>query len=56
MVNSVPLEHSVEKPRAPLGYISEQPGMSISPSGWRLTRSTTVTDEAGVKLNTSAMR
>ncbi len=56
MLSSVPLEHSVEKPRGPLGYTSEQPGISISPTGWRLTRSTTVTEEAGVKLNTSAMR
>ena len=56
MLRRVPLEHRVENPRAPLGYTSEQPGISISPSGLRFTRSTTVTDEAGVKLNTSAMR
>ena len=30
--------------------------MSTSPKICRLMRSTTVTDEAGVKLNTSAMR
>src|SRR5258708_38776815 len=56
MLRRVPLEHRVENPRAPLGYTSEQPGISISPRVLGFTRSTTGTDEAGVKLTTHDTR